>query len=52
MFEKIEKEFGKLDVLFNNAGGGEASGPLDECPTQTFESTLNINVTGGWLVMK
>ena len=52
MFNKIENNYGKLDVLFNNAGGAQNCGTLDECKLENFQDTMNLNVTGSWLTMK
>ncbi len=35
-------KFGRLDVMFNNAGFGGAYGPIDEIPTDAFDVTIEI----------
>ena len=37
----VEK-FGRLDVMFNNAGFGGAAGPIDEIPTDAFDVTIEV----------
>ena len=32
LFAQIEREFGRLDLLFNNAGRGAPAVPIDELP--------------------
>ena len=36
------KKFGRLDVMFNNAGFGGAAGPIDEIPTDAFDVTIEV----------
>ncbi|MEL7155941.1 MAG: SDR family oxidoreductase [Actinomycetota bacterium] len=45
-------EFGRLDVLFNNAGIEGAFAPLDQYPEETFDQVLAVNVKGVWLGMR
>ncbi len=35
-------EFGRLDVMFNNAGFGGAAGPIDEIPIDAFDVTIEV----------
>ncbi|SVD50048.1 uncharacterized protein METZ01_LOCUS402902, partial [marine metagenome] len=45
-------EFGRLDVLFNNAGiEGRIIGLLDY-PEEDFDRVINVNLRGVWLGMK
>lgn len=46
LFETIEKTFGRLDVLFNNAGRGAPPVPIDELPVQTWIDVVNVNLNG------
>ncbi|MGB2108066.1 MAG: SDR family oxidoreductase [Candidatus Puniceispirillum sp.] len=41
--------WGRLDVLFNNAGIGSPAMPIDEIPVQTWLDVVNINLTGSFL---
>jgi NAD(P)-dependent dehydrogenase (short-subunit alcohol dehydrogenase family) len=45
-------EFGRLDVMFNNAGFGGAIGPIDEIPVDEFDVTMGILLRGVFLGMK
>ncbi len=52
MFEQIEKEFGRIDVLYNNAG---VSGPVvfgsayEEGHFDEYREAVNIHLTGSWM---
>jgi 3-oxoacyl-[acyl-carrier protein] reductase len=43
---EVEKSFGRLDILINNAGVGSFSGPLHELPPDAWDSVLNTNLRG------
>lgn len=42
----VESTFGRADVLVNNAGIGEFSGPLHQMPPQQWDAVLNTNLRG------
>lgn len=44
--------FGRVDVLFNNAGIEGVVQPLEEYPEEVFDQVLAVNVKGVWLGMK
>src|SRR5215468_10049273 len=46
------KEFGQLDVLFNNAGIEGKNGPIEVLGAADFDQTFGVNVKGTWLAMK
>src|SRR5215472_17186980 len=46
------KEFGQLDVLFNNAGIEGKMGPIGALGAADFDETFGVNVRGTWLAMK
>ena len=46
------KEFGRLDVLFNNAGIEGKNAPITDLGTADFDQTFEVNVRGTWLAMK
>jgi NAD(P)-dependent dehydrogenase (short-subunit alcohol dehydrogenase family) len=46
------ERFGRLDVLFNNAGIGGEVNPIIEADERLFENVLAINVRGVWLNLK
>src|SRR3954454_21181150 len=43
---QVEEEFGRVDVLINNAGVGGFGGPLHELPPDQWEYVLNTNLRG------
>jgi len=48
VFEEIDKEFGKLDVLYNNASvfWGKKDNRIDQLDVEVFERILKINLFG------
>ena len=45
--------YGRLDCAHNNAGiGSRPRAPLHECPEDTWDRVLSINLKGVWLCMK
>lgn len=44
LVHRVESEFGGIDILINNAGGG-SFGPVIELTETEFERTLELNVT-------
>src|SRR3984893_12860061 len=49
LFAKTKETFGRLDVLFNNAGIGAPAMPLEELPLETWKKVVDINLTGMFL---
>lgn len=49
LFGAIEDTFGRLDLLFNNAGVNAPAVPMDELPLDKWFSVINTNVTGVFL---
>jgi NAD(P)-dependent dehydrogenase (short-subunit alcohol dehydrogenase family) len=47
----VEK-FGKLDIIFNNAGFGGVGGPIDETPTDAWDVTMEVMLRSVFLGMK
>jgi len=45
MYERIKKEYGRIDVLFANAGGGEFA-TIDKVTEEHFDKTFDTNVKG------
>jgi citronellol/citronellal dehydrogenase len=48
MVERTVAEFGRIDVLVNNAGGTRM-GPLESTPTKAWDSVFALNVRGPFL---
>ena len=49
LFEKIATRFGRLDVLFNNAGAGTPPKPFEELSLTEWNHTVSVNLTGAFL---
>lgn len=49
LFEKTKEVFGRLDLLFNNAGIGDPSVPLEELTYEHWKSSVDTNLTGSFL---
>lgn len=49
LFARIAAEFGRLDLLFNNAGIASPPAPLDQTSPATWRSVIDTNVTGTFL---
>lgn len=49
LFDEIEKRYGRLDVLFNNAGVNAPAVPMDELPIERWKDVIDTNVTGVFL---
>ena len=48
-FTEVEKSFGRLDFLFNNAGGGAPPKPIDELTLADWHGVVDVNLTGMFL---
>lgn len=48
-FALIEQEFGRLDLLFNNAGVNVPPIPLEDLTFAQWRSVIDINLTGAFL---
>jgi NAD(P)-dependent dehydrogenase (short-subunit alcohol dehydrogenase family) len=49
LFARIGMEFGRLDLLFNNAGASMPPTPLEDLPVDTWRNVLDTNLTGTFL---
>jgi NAD(P)-dependent dehydrogenase (short-subunit alcohol dehydrogenase family) len=49
LFAKIKESFGRLDVLFNNAGGNAPGVPFEDLPFEKWQSVVDVNLTGMFL---
>jgi NAD(P)-dependent dehydrogenase (short-subunit alcohol dehydrogenase family) len=48
-FQQIEASWGRLDVLFNNAGQSAPAAPIDEIPVAQWLAVNSANITGMFL---
>jgi NAD(P)-dependent dehydrogenase (short-subunit alcohol dehydrogenase family) len=44
MFAKVKSKWGRLDVLFNNAGMGAPAVPMEDLPLETWKAVVDINL--------
>jgi NAD(P)-dependent dehydrogenase (short-subunit alcohol dehydrogenase family) len=49
LFDRVAKEFGRLDLLFNNAGIGAPGLPMEELTFEQWSTVLGVNLTGSFL---
>lgn len=49
MYARIKEEFGRIDVVFNNAGLNAPGIPIEDLPYETWTSIVNVNLTGAFL---
>jgi NAD(P)-dependent dehydrogenase (short-subunit alcohol dehydrogenase family) len=49
LFAKTRETFGRLDLLFNNAGVGAPGIPLEDLTYEQWKSVVDINLTGAFL---
>lgn len=49
LFDRVRVEWGRLDVLFNNAGVGAPAVPLEELTYEQWQTVVDINLTGAFL---
>jgi NAD(P)-dependent dehydrogenase (short-subunit alcohol dehydrogenase family) len=57
MVRQVETKFGKLDLLFNNAGGGRGAGPFEhtrvvDLSRADWDYTIAVNLTSVFLCCK
>jgi NAD(P)-dependent dehydrogenase (short-subunit alcohol dehydrogenase family) len=49
LFEKTKAAFGRLDLLFNNAGIGAPPVPLEDLSLEQWRRVVDVNLTGPFL---
>ncbi len=49
LFAKAKDAFGRLDLLFNNAGVGAPGVPLEELTFAQWKAVVDVNLTGAFL---
>jgi NAD(P)-dependent dehydrogenase (short-subunit alcohol dehydrogenase family) len=49
LFETAAQHFGRIDLLFNNAGMGYKATLIDEIPVDVWDQIVGVNLTGSFL---
>ena len=49
LFRATKDRFSRLDILFNNAGGGSPPRPLEDIPFEEWQRVIGVNLTGTFL---
>ena len=49
LFDRIKGEFGRLDVLFNNAGGNAPGVAFEDLTFEKWQAVVDVNLTGMFL---
>ena len=49
LFSEVKNQFGRLDLLFNNAGIGAGNSLLEELPIDQWKQVVDINLTGSFI---
>lgn len=49
LFEATRQAFGRVDVLFNNAGMGAPPTPLEDLSVEAWRQVVDVNLTGAFL---
>jgi NAD(P)-dependent dehydrogenase (short-subunit alcohol dehydrogenase family) len=49
LFARLREEYGRLDLLFNNAGTGAPAIPLEDLTVEQWRAVVDVNLTGCFL---
>ena len=52
IFAKVQEAFGRLDLLFNNAGTGAPPVPLEDLTYEQWQTVVDVNLTGVFLCIQ
>ena len=52
LFAQTEARFGRLDLLFNNAGTGAPPAPIEEVRLEDWQTVVAVNLTGVFLCLQ
>ena len=49
LFSHAKSQFGRLDVIFNNAGTGAPAAPVGDITPEQWRAVIDVNLTGAFL---
>lgn len=49
LFQKTKEQYGRLDILFNNAGINVTAIPIEDLTVEQWQSVVDVNLTGACL---
>jgi len=52
LFEATVRAFGRVDLLFNNAGTGAPAVPLEDLTVEDWRKVVDVNLTGAFLCLR
>ncbi len=52
LFDRIKERFGRLDVVFNNAGISNKGAPVGDISFETWREVLSVNLDGAFLIAR
>jgi len=52
LFDAVVTRFGRLDLLFNNAGMGAPAVPIDELPIEKWQQVVDTNLNGSFYCLQ
>ena len=52
LFDTVVTRFGRLDLLFNNAGMGAPAVPIDELPLDKWQQVVDTNLNGSFYCLQ
>lgn len=52
LYAQIKEKFGRLDVVFNNAGTSAPSASIDEVAVDDWLHVINVNLNGAFLIAR
>jgi NAD(P)-dependent dehydrogenase (short-subunit alcohol dehydrogenase family) len=52
VFDAVQRDLGRLDLLFNNAGTGAPPKPLEELSLESWRRVVDVNLTGAFLCLQ
>ncbi|MCG8508090.1 MAG: SDR family oxidoreductase, partial [Rhodospirillales bacterium] len=49
LFDETKRAFGRLDLLFNNAGGNTPAAPFGDITFENWKKVIDVNLNGAFL---